>query len=280
MSQRELRASPAVSPPVPRRAVGLGRDDCRPDGNAAVDHGFCPVRRTAPDGRSNSRSSRPALAVTRWTEQGRSGVGGRRARCPGYTPGARMAASSRHALGRHGDIDSVAIAPSGVGFAIETKTRGTTSASSAGWSSRLGGSVVAGGGGLAAERFLFCAWFGRRAWSATSKVCWWSRSTGSSRCCGKSRTAWTLLNRRSYSDRRWYSATSVKVQVASRRASVSARLVGASSERPSSSAMARGSQLIASCVTSTRVGDSLSRRADWSNARAMSNTVGSHSSAS
>lgn len=34
-----------------------------------------------------------------------------------------MAAASRHALGRTGDIDSVPIALGGVGFAIQAKTR-------------------------------------------------------------------------------------------------------------------------------------------------------------
>jgi hypothetical protein len=70
----------------------------------------------------------------------------------------------------------------------------TTSASLAGCSSRLGGSVRAGEGGAAAGHFLSCAWFARLVRSATSVVCWWSRSTGSFRCCGKSRTGWSAVS--------------------------------------------------------------------------------------
>jgi hypothetical protein len=84
-----------------------------------------------------------------------------------------------------GDIASVAIAPTGVGFRSRRRAERTTSASSAGWSNRLGGLVAAGGGGAAAGRLLSCPWFARLEWSDSSTVCWWSRSTGLFPCCGR-----------------------------------------------------------------------------------------------
>jgi hypothetical protein len=162
-----------------------------------------------------------------------------------------------------GDIDSVAIAPAGVGFAIETKTRT--------YDHRQLGRVLEQARWLGRRRrrwcrrgalAVLCVVRARPEWSATSVVSWWSRSTGWFRCCGKSRTGRSAVTPRRYMDRRSRSATSVKIQTVSSRASVSARLVGVSVEFWSSSAMACDSQLIASCATCTRVGGSMSRRAD------------------
>ena len=106
---------------------------------------------------------------------GRSRVGAhsedevRRALAPLEQHGWRL----RHALRWQGggDIDSVAIAPNGVGFAIETKTRM--------YDERHLGRVLEQASWLGRRRRRWCsrgalpvlAWFVRPEWSATSTVC-------------------------------------------------------------------------------------------------------------
>jgi Nuclease-related domain len=77
-----------------------------------------------------------------------------------------------------GDIDSVAIAPSGIAIAIETRPGRTTGAISLGCASRRRGCHGAGEGGHAAAPLASCAWSVRGASSASSVTFWWSRSIG------------------------------------------------------------------------------------------------------
>jgi hypothetical protein len=102
----------------------------------------------------------------------------RRALAPLQAEGWRL----RHALpwrGR-GDIDSLAIAPTGVGFAIETKTRTYDDRhlarvrEQAAWLSRRRRQWCRRG----AARCRWCAWFARAASNGLSGRCWWSRSIG------------------------------------------------------------------------------------------------------
>ena len=113
---------------------------------------------------------------------GRSRVGARsedavqRALAPLQAEGWRL----RHSLpwqGR-GDIDSVAIAPSGIAIAIETKTRTYDARHLArGCASRRRGCRAAGDGGHAAAPLASCASSVRGASSGSSTRFWWSRST-------------------------------------------------------------------------------------------------------
>ena len=112
----------------------------------------------------------------------RSGVGARsedavqRALAPLQAEGWRL----RHSLPRQGrgDIDSVAIAPTGIAIAIETKTRtydGVHLArvrEQAAWLSRRGE------GGPATVQSLSCISFARGPSSASRMTFSWSRSTG------------------------------------------------------------------------------------------------------
>ena len=114
-----------------------------------------------------------AIDARRWVRlAGRSRIGARsedevrRALAPLEAEGWRL----RHSLpyrGR-GDIDSVAIAPTGITFAIETKTRSrstpTTSPACGRWPR---GCADAGGAGVAAERSPSCASCAPEAWSAS-----------------------------------------------------------------------------------------------------------------
>jgi len=119
----ELRAPPAIPAAVESR--------CRVDGERRhLAAGACRRERGgALGGRRHSRpctrarALRPALAVARRAQPRWSSLRGRgpRVLAPLQAEGWRL----RHSLpwrGR-GDIDSLAIAPTGVGFAIETKTR-------------------------------------------------------------------------------------------------------------------------------------------------------------
>jgi hypothetical protein len=86
----------------------------------------------------------------------------------------------RHSLpwrGR-GDIDSLALSPSGVGYVVETKRGRTTIAISLGCASRLRGWRGGVGVGVGAAPCRSCAWFARAASSGSSGRCWWSRSIG------------------------------------------------------------------------------------------------------
>ena len=112
----------------------------------------------------------------------RSGVGARsedevrRALAPLQGEGWRL----RHSLrwrGR-GDIDSLALTPTGVGFAIETKRGRTTIGIWPGCATRRRGCRVGVGGGVGAARCRWCAWFAHAASSGLSGRCWWSRSIG------------------------------------------------------------------------------------------------------
>ena len=145
--------------------------------------------------RLRARPLRSPLAVARRAQPRRGSLGGRRAARARATRGGGVAAASFAAVAGRGDIDSVAIAPTGVGFAIETKTRT--------YDERHLGRVVeqarvavvaADGGGAVAGRFRSSASFARRESSATSKVCWWSRSTGSFPCCGRSPTGGSAVS--------------------------------------------------------------------------------------
>jgi hypothetical protein len=121
------------------------------------------------------------LYARRWPSlAGRSRVGARSedevrsALAPLQTEGWRL----RHSLpwrGR-GDIDSLALSPSGVGYVVEAKRGRTTIGISLACASRLRG--WRGGGGAGAARCRSCAWFARVASSGLSRACWWSRSTG------------------------------------------------------------------------------------------------------
>ena len=108
----------------------------------------------------------------------------------------------RHSLTWHagGDIDSVAIAPTGIVVAIETKTRTyearhvarvweqadwlsqrrgrTKHVTSLECGSRPTGCRSAGEGGLATGRSASCAWFAPGASSESTRTCSLSRSTG------------------------------------------------------------------------------------------------------
>jgi hypothetical protein len=84
----------------------------------------------------------------------------------------------RHSLqwqGR-GDIDSVAISPTGIAVAIETKTRTYDGRHLARVRSRQRGCHGAGEDGRATAPLASCASFVRGASSASSTTFWWSRS--------------------------------------------------------------------------------------------------------
>lgn len=119
----ELRSPPAVPPNVACRNSG-GRERCCGaarardrerrrdlDRRAAAAH----VRRTRP--------LHAALAPSRRTQQGRGAVRGRGPACARGAQSGGMADSTRAPLAGRGDVDSVAMAPGGIAFAIETKTR-------------------------------------------------------------------------------------------------------------------------------------------------------------
>ena len=112
---------------------------------------------------------------------GRSRVGARsedevqRALAPLEAEGWRL----RHSLpwrGR-GDIDSVAISPTGIAVAIETKTRTYDGRHLARVPSRRRGCHGAGEDGHATVPLASCASSVRGASSASSTTFWWSRST-------------------------------------------------------------------------------------------------------
>ena len=84
----------------------------------------------------------------------------------------------RHSLpweGR-GDIDSVAIAPTGVGIVIETKTRTYERLHLTRVSEQAVCCPAAGEGGAAAALRQFCALFELVECSGVRTTCWWSRS--------------------------------------------------------------------------------------------------------
>ena len=122
-TRRELRPSPAAPPPVPRRPPrthehggGVARVVRRDDRSGLA-------RCATPDRCRHALPPRSPVAFAR----GARGTGARledevrRASAPLQEHGWRL----RHSLSwqRRGDIDSVAIAPTGVGFAIETNTQ-------------------------------------------------------------------------------------------------------------------------------------------------------------
>ena len=121
------------------------------------------------------------LDARRWLAlAGRNRVGARseddvqRALAPLEAEGWRL----RHSLrGRVGDIDSVAISPTGIAVAIETKTRTYDAAISPGFASRRCGCHDADEGGHGMAPLASCASFVRAALSASNTTFWWSRST-------------------------------------------------------------------------------------------------------
>jgi Nuclease-related domain len=119
----ELRTPPAVSPALARRPGGAGERGSRLPRTAPGASRFWAARRPTPRRRGRTRPPRPPLAVPCRAQQGRcrSEDEVRRALAPLREHGWRL----RHGLRwqGNGDIDSVAIAPTGLGFAIETKTR-------------------------------------------------------------------------------------------------------------------------------------------------------------
>ena len=79
----------------------------------------------------------------------------------------------RHSLpfGGRGDIDSVAIAPTGIAFAIETKTRSFEDVISPRCGRWRCGFTAAGGGGVAAARSRCCASCAHGRWSGSMMGC-------------------------------------------------------------------------------------------------------------
>ena len=120
---RELRAPPAV----PQAVTGwVYRSRCRRGRNArplAREHRGDVYRRCSGAARDRSRPPCAALARARRPQPGRGPVGGRGAARARAARGGGLAAAPLAAVGGRGDIDSVAIAPTGVAFAIETKTK-------------------------------------------------------------------------------------------------------------------------------------------------------------
>jgi hypothetical protein len=119
-SQRELRASPAVSPALSRRKGGAGKRRRRAARARDRERGSGAARRAAAAHRVRARPLRSPLAFAR-SQPRRGSLRGRGAACACAAAGGRLAAAAPW-RGR-GDIDSVAIAPTGVAVAIETKTR-------------------------------------------------------------------------------------------------------------------------------------------------------------
>ncbi len=120
-SQRELRASPAVSPALSRRKGGAGKRRRRAARARDRERGSGAARRAAAAHRVRARPLRSPLAFAHRSQPRRGSLRGRGAACACAAAGGRLAAAAPW-RGR-GDIDSVAIAPTGVAVAIETKTR-------------------------------------------------------------------------------------------------------------------------------------------------------------
>ena len=184
----------------------------------------------------------------------RHGTGCPWPRAAGSEPALRMRSSALDPLRRQGwevrrsvsrpgggDLDSVVIAPGGVAFAIETKTRAHDERhlrrvrEQAVWLARAGGCV---------RRCRFGASSARPASSAPRAGAGRLDRPARRRPAGGWHEARCCLTRLAGFAAPY--ATSEKLETASSRASVSARLVGASAEASSTSAMARDSQLIAS----------------------------------
>ena len=101
-----------------------------------------------------------------------------------------------HSLRWHGggDIDSVAIAPTGLGFATNTSTYDERQLGrvreQAGWLGRRGRRWCHRG-----ALPVLCVVRATGVERYAHSVCWWSRSTSSSRCCGESRMQWSAVSR-------------------------------------------------------------------------------------
>lgn len=122
-SPRELRASPTVSPALSRRKGGAGKRRHRAARAGRRACGCSGARRAAAPHRGRAGCLRSALAFARWSRSSRRPLGGRGSARTRPSPGGGVAPSALAALARPGDIDSVAIAPTGIAATVETKTR-------------------------------------------------------------------------------------------------------------------------------------------------------------
>ena len=119
----ELRAPPAVPAAVTGRDGGDGERRERAAGAGRRGRGSR-VRRGGPARRSRWGSGSTPATGYRWHAQPRRcSLGGRGPARACAASGGGMAAAALAAVAGPGDIDSLAIAPTGVGFVIETKTR-------------------------------------------------------------------------------------------------------------------------------------------------------------
>ncbi|MGB0092505.1 MAG: nuclease-related domain-containing protein [Solirubrobacteraceae bacterium] len=119
----ELPAPPAVPPARPCRRSRPGQCHRRAIRALDCEHGSSGARGVAAPGSRRDGPLRSPLAFARWPQSSRrrSEDDVRRALAPLEAEGWRL----RHSLPwqGQGDIDSVAIAPTGIAVAIETKTR-------------------------------------------------------------------------------------------------------------------------------------------------------------
>ena len=118
----ELCAPPAIPSALLRGQGGAGqrrRSPARARGRKCRGGAR---RAAAPHGR-RAGALRSPLAFARPSQSSRRSLRGRSPAGTRAPPGGGLAASAFPAVARPGDIDSVAIAPTGVGIVIETKTR-------------------------------------------------------------------------------------------------------------------------------------------------------------
>jgi hypothetical protein len=120
---REPPAPPAIPKGGARRSPGdRERGGGRP-GRGCCHHRCRRARRNAPGARRGGWCPRSPLARARRSESRGGSLGGRRAACARAAAGRGLAAEHTLRWQGPGDIDSVAIAPTGIAVAIETKTR-------------------------------------------------------------------------------------------------------------------------------------------------------------
>ena len=173
----QLRAPPAVSPALHAGGAALGGVDLALLGLVIVSAGAAALAGLLLLSASGWALRSP-MAFARQAQSGRRPLEDevQRVLAPLEAEGWRL----RHSLpwqGR-GDIDSVAIAPTGIAVAIETKTRTYEAVISLGCASRRPGCHGAGEGGHATGRSASCASFAPGASSESSRTCSLSRSTG------------------------------------------------------------------------------------------------------